>query len=232
MTNLSVFVFQGHDVRFVGTPDKPEWVAKDVCDVLGINNSREALARLEDYQKGVITTDTLGGIQKLATVTEPGLYGLIFTSRKEIAKEFQHWVFSEVLPSIRKTGSYGVPEKPQALPQRDIVEYVQAAKSLESLPDSILKTLLKDAFVDEMELQRTNTRALPPGDRKQYTIAKVRAKQLGYSDTDIKNGTGLGRFVHSQVKPEFQEMVGRYPVYHYEITPELDTAIHTYFGAK
>ena len=110
MTSLSVFVFQGHDVRFVGTPDKPEWVAKDVCDVLGISNSREALARLEDYQKGVITTDTLGGIQKLATVTEPGLYALIFTSRKETAKDFQRWVFSEVLPSIRKTGGYGKTE--------------------------------------------------------------------------------------------------------------------------
>lgn len=186
---------------------------------------------IDDDWKGTSNVCTPGGTQSLLVIWEPGIYQLLSKSRKPQAKPFQKWLFEEVVPTIRKTGGYRTPEQHKALPQRDIVEYVKAAESLESLPNSVLKSLLKDAFVDELELQRTNARALPPGDRKQYTIVKVRAKQLGYTETDIKSGTGLGRFVRTQVEPEFQEMVGRYPVYHYEITPELDTAIHTYFGA-
>jgi len=105
MTNLSVFEFEGQSVRFVGTADKPEWVANDVVAVLGLDRSQTR--RLEDYQKGVCTVHTLGGAQQLVTITEAGLYALIFTSRKESAKRFQRWVFEEVLPSIRKTGGYG-----------------------------------------------------------------------------------------------------------------------------
>jgi hypothetical protein len=106
MSNLSVFRFDGQDVRFVGTPDKPEWVAQDVCNILGIQNASDAIKRLDDYQKGVASVYTLGGNQKMVTVTEAGLYALIFTSRKSIAKDFQRWVFEEVLPAIRKTGQY------------------------------------------------------------------------------------------------------------------------------
>lgn len=105
---LTVFEFEGKEVRFVGTKDKPEWVAQDVCDVLGIKNSRDVIARLKHNRKGVVTIDTLKGIQTVNTVYESGLYQLIFTSRKAVAERFQDWVFEEVLPSIRKTGSYSV----------------------------------------------------------------------------------------------------------------------------
>lgn len=54
----------------------------------------------------------------------------------------------------------------------------------------------------------------------------------GYSLREIGNGTALGRYIHQRIPVAYQEMVGRYPVYHYEITPELDIAIHTFFGAK
>lgn len=106
MSSLSVFDFEGNTVRFVGTVDKPEWVAQDVCKVLEVKNVSDAIERLDDYQKGIVTTDTLGGKQEMLTVTEAGLYALIFTSRKASAKRFQRWVFEEVLPSIRKTGTY------------------------------------------------------------------------------------------------------------------------------
>lgn len=104
MSNLSNFVFEGHDVRTFDVGDTIEWVALDVTDVLGVD--RTQVRRLEDYQKGVRTIHTLGGQQEMVTITEAGLYALIFTSRKEVAKRFQRWVFTEVLPSIRKTGSY------------------------------------------------------------------------------------------------------------------------------
>lgn len=82
------------------------FVASDVCGALGIVNSRDALTGLDDDEKGVATTDTLGGRQQVATVNESGLYSLIFRSRKAEAQRFKKWVTSQVIPSIRKHGGY------------------------------------------------------------------------------------------------------------------------------
>jgi prophage antirepressor-like protein len=65
---------------------------------------------LEDDEKGTAIVSTPGGEQEMLTVTEPGLYRLLSKSRKPIAKRFQRWVFHQVLPSIRKTGSYSLPQ--------------------------------------------------------------------------------------------------------------------------
>ncbi len=85
-----------------GTHDNPLFVAADVCACLDIKNPRQAIARLEPEERGVISNDTLGGAQKLAVVTESGLYALVMTSRKPEAKAFKRWVTREVLPAIRK----------------------------------------------------------------------------------------------------------------------------------
>ncbi len=79
MSNLSVFAFEGKEVRFVGTAEKPEWVASDVCSCLQIRMSgvSEALASLEDDEKGNANVVTPGGEQEMLTVKEPGLYRLI-----------------------------------------------------------------------------------------------------------------------------------------------------------
>lgn len=82
------------------------FVASDVCAALGLQNSRQSLATLDDDEKGVCTTDTLGGRQQVATVNESGLYSLIFRSRKDEAKRFKKWVTATVIPSIRKHGGY------------------------------------------------------------------------------------------------------------------------------
>lgn len=80
--------------------------AKDVCAILGLENNRQAISKLDADEKGVTISDTLGGPQAMTYVTEPGIYRLIFKSRKAEAKVFQRWVFHEVLPQIRKTGSF------------------------------------------------------------------------------------------------------------------------------
>ncbi len=103
--------FEGRRVRFVGTADIPEWIAQDVGDVLGIENVSRALADFDEDEKGIRIVYTLGGKQRLLTVYESGLYRLIFKSRKPEAKRFQKWVLGEVLPSIRKYGTYPPPEK-------------------------------------------------------------------------------------------------------------------------
>ena len=92
------------------------FVAKDVCDRLGLTNSRKALQSLDNDEKGVTTGYTLGGNQVMAIVNESGLYSLVFQSRKPGVKKFRKWVTMEVLPSIRKTGGYSVKPSRNRLP--------------------------------------------------------------------------------------------------------------------
>jgi phage regulator Rha-like protein len=125
------------------------------------------------------------------------------------------------------------PEKeiiaPRQLPDHSAVEYAHAAHMVETLPDNLLKQLVRDALIDEISLKQ-NLKYLPVAEKpKQYTIAKIRAKQLGYSDKQIGDGKQLGKFVKSQLTPSFQEIIGRYPVYHYEINEFLDSAIQRFF---
>ena len=108
MTNLTVFAFEAQQVRFVGTAEQPEWVAQDICECLELSDTSKALEPLEADEKGTKIVRTLGGEQEMLTVMEPGLYRLVFKSRKSIAQRFKRWVFHEVIPSVRKTGSYSV----------------------------------------------------------------------------------------------------------------------------
>lgn len=96
-------------VRTLILDGQPYFVGKDVADILGYTNSRNALAkRVDDEDKGVAKCDTLGGAQDLVVINESGLYSLILTSRLPSAKQFKRWVTAEVLPSIRKHGMYAV----------------------------------------------------------------------------------------------------------------------------
>lgn len=126
MTNLSILAFEGHSVRFVGTAQKPEWVAADVCEILEIERTSDALRNFDNDEKGTVTIRTPGGEQVLLTVTEPGLYRLAFNSRKEVAKRFRRWVFHEVLPSVRQTGSYSIGTNTPALSLPSVRERLEA----------------------------------------------------------------------------------------------------------
>ena len=86
----------------------PWFVAADVCGALDIGNSSDAISRLDDNELEVATTEGNAGKRNVRIVNESGLYSLILTSRKEEAKRFKRWVTHEVLPSIRKTGSYSL----------------------------------------------------------------------------------------------------------------------------
>ena len=94
-------------VRTAEINGEPYFVGKDVAEILGYTNSRKAIIdHVDDEDKGVTKCDTLGGVQELTVINESGLYSLIFSSKLASAKRFKHWVTSEVLPSIRKTGGY------------------------------------------------------------------------------------------------------------------------------
>lgn len=105
--NLTPYIFQDEMVRVHRDDNGEPWfVATDVCRILGLTNTSKAVSSLEDDEKGVTNSYTLGGEQEMLTVSESGLYALIFRSRKPAAKAFRKWVTSEVLPAIRKTGRY------------------------------------------------------------------------------------------------------------------------------
>lgn len=103
---ITVFSFRGQNVRTVIRDGEPWFVAKDVCDVLGLANSRDAVADLEQDELVSVKATSGGQRREMNAVSESGLYALIFKSRKPEAKAFRKWVTSEVLPAIRKTGGY------------------------------------------------------------------------------------------------------------------------------
>ena len=111
----TVFQFQENlQLRIVMIADEPWFVAADVCAVLELE-THVALRRLDEDEKGRFSIPTLGGNQEANVINESGLYSLILGSRKPEAKKFKKWVTSEVLPAIRKTGSYSViPQQHQA----------------------------------------------------------------------------------------------------------------------
>lgn len=96
-------------VRTVIINDEPYFVGKDVAEILGYSNPQKAIRdHVDEEDRGVNEMDTPGGFQPMTVINESGLYSLIFGSKLEKAKEFKHWVTSEVLPALRKTGSYSI----------------------------------------------------------------------------------------------------------------------------
>lgn len=138
------FPFDTHTVRALLRDDEPWFVAADVCIALTIGNSRDALARLDDDEKGVGSIDTPGGTQAMTVINESGLYSLILGSRKPEAKRFKKWVTSEVLPAIRKTGA--IPPD-----QRQVRSAAEAANQVSTqVYRAVLESLLANSRPDWM----------------------------------------------------------------------------------
>lgn len=134
-------------VRTIEIEETLYFIAKDICCILGIINTSDAMSRLDDDEKGVVSTDTLGGNQAMAAVTEGGLYSLIMQSRKPEAKPFQKWVTNEVLPSIRKTGQYQVKQltpAQQLLVQAQLMVDIEAKLSIVQGEMRELKDILSE----------------------------------------------------------------------------------------
>ena len=105
--NPSIFNFNGHGVRVVlDGNNEPLFCLTDVCSVLSVSRTSRLLRELDSKGMADCHILTTGGTQKLKFINEPNLYRIIFRSNKKEALNFQNWVFTEVLPTIRKTGSY------------------------------------------------------------------------------------------------------------------------------
>ena len=110
-SQLSTFNFESNSIRTLAIDNEPWFVAKDVCDAIGLTNSRMSLIALDEDEKGVSLIYTPSGQQEMNIVSESGMYTLILRCRDAVKKgstphRFRKWVTSEVLPTIRKTGKY------------------------------------------------------------------------------------------------------------------------------
>ena len=109
MNQIMPFAFGDNLVRTILDENHEPWfVAKDVCKCLELTNTSQTLSYLDDDEKGITTNDTPGGQQEMSIVSEAGLYSLILRSRKPQAKAFKRWITHEVLPALRRTGSYAI----------------------------------------------------------------------------------------------------------------------------
>ena len=126
--NLIPLNYESKEIRLVQDENgEPWWVARDVCQILGLEDTHKAVERLDEDEKGRKTIPTPGGNQVMWIVNEPGLYSIIIRSNKPEAKQFKRWITHEVLPSIRKTGGYEV----DTLSEIDLI--IKSARALKQI---------------------------------------------------------------------------------------------------
>lgn len=197
MNELQVFKNEEFgEVRSLTLNDEPWFVGKDVADILGYTNSRKAISdHVDDEDKGVTKCDTLGGKQDLTIINESGLYSLILSSKLPTAKKFKRWVTSEVLPAIRKTGGYQIPDNPmdalklmfEAQTQtNDKVEHIQ--EDVKELKDN---KLLNPGQYNYLGTQiRKRVRAIKEV-RKLNLTAKQNSKLYSFINRDLNKYVGI-----------------------------------------
>jgi prophage antirepressor-like protein len=154
MTELTVFNYNKDKVRTITKDGEPWFVLKDVCGVLELSNARMIADRLdEDDVSLTYITDNMGRQQQTNIINESGLYNVILRSDKPEAKKFKKWITSEVLPSIRKTGSYIKTPK----------TYIQALEAL----------IETEREKERLALENTNLQIELDESKKYYTIKRV-----------------------------------------------------------
>lgn len=180
MSSLSKFNFNSQELRTSGTPDGPLFCLADVCNILDLGNPSKTSYRVDsDY----ITTSnivTSNGTVEMLFVNEAGLYEVIFTSRKPEAKAFKKWVFSEVLPSIRRTGGY---QQKELSPLDILKQQVQLMEAQEQRLSQVETSVTR--------VEKEMGRALSP--YNDYYTALAYLNLIDYQDANIEAAKELGR---------------------------------------
>lgn len=198
MNELQIFNYNGNEVRTVQIDGEPWWVLKDVCAVLGISKHRDAAARLDADERESVRVDTLGGTQEMVCVNESGLYNVILRSDKPQAKPFRKWVTNEVLPSIRKTGGYQLPQMSKEL--RAIIMQDQKIQEVEKRVNRVQEDL--DEFKEEMPLLALDC------DRISRAVHIKGVECLGGKDSMAYQDRSLRAKVYSDLHREIKRQFG------------------------
>lgn len=207
MSNIILFDFESNKIRFVGTADNPEWVADDVCKALDISNTSQALESIPGDESGIWKTYSGEGTPlQMLTVNEPGLYRLIFKSRKAAAERMKKWVFSVVLPSIRKTGSYAIaPEIPASKPlvieqskvvAQNVVDIQQLLGGSQPRLAQMLIDIGVNDFIESNQPKLPASHEFP--EDKWYGLVQI-ADKMGIK-TDLSTRVKLGQYFTNAIK--------------------------------
>lgn len=159
MNRLKTFYFETQNIRVIDQDNGPWFVAKDVCDVLEIKNTSDALKRLDVDERARFN---LGRQGETNIINEYGLYSLVLASRKPEAKQFKRWVTHEVIPSIRKHGAYMTPDTlEQAIANPDFTIGLLTSLKEERLKREAFEALIehqkpKVLFADAVQASHTS----------------------------------------------------------------------------
>ena len=182
-----VKVFDNHEVRTVIIRGEPWFVAKDVAEVLGYRMASDMTRRIDDDDKGTRLVRTPSGEQQVTIINESGLYASILGSNKAEAKSFKHWVTSEVLPSIRKTGRYDVSDiRAKSIEQRKGITAEWERQGVHGMQFATLtmeqsKILFGNRNLKKFEMDRTQVKALMALEAvEQYKLSIINENKLGY----------------------------------------------------
>lgn len=163
MANIQVFEYQNNKVRTVDVDGEAWFVLKDVCEILRMDTTqlKKVADRLDEDEKGRTLITTPGGMQETWIVNESGLYHVILRSDKPEAAPFRRWVTNDVLPAIRKTGSYNAPQltRSQLLATALIAaheELEQKDKQIELLTADTKRMKPKEIFSDAVSTSRNS----------------------------------------------------------------------------
>lgn len=138
MNQLQVFNFEENKVRILSIDDEPYFVGKDVAEVLGYSNTRDALAKHVDNEDKLTSQITTAGQNRNMTIiNESGLYALIFGSQLNSSRKFKRWVTSEVLPQIRQTGKYEEPKSPMEIMRLQFEALDQTNKRVDTMEGDV-----------------------------------------------------------------------------------------------
>ncbi|MDC7953226.1 phage antirepressor [Liquorilactobacillus mali] len=211
MNGLISFDFQGNKVRTVQISNEPYFVGKDVAEILGYQNgSRDINRHVDEEDRQNYQNGTFESPRGLTVINESGLYSLILSSKMPNAKQFKHWVTSEVLPSIRKHGAYMTPEKLQetlAQPENMIQiltalkDEQEAHKKLQQENDKMKPHAILGAVV-ENSVNSISVKALA-------TILKEKGINIGQNRLFQwlrENGYLISRYGHSRNYPTQRSM--------------------------
>lgn len=180
MNELQIFTYNNAQVRTVEKNGEPWFVLKDVCDILGLSSPHKVADRLDEDERNLIPlVDSLGKKQEMTVISESGLYNVILRSDKPEAKPFRKWVTAEVLPTIRKTGSYN-PQKAEksnkALEIKEMNAKVRLSNQFLKLAKiETLSTECKKILVEKAAEVLAGTELIPQPDfdQKTYSAAEV-----------------------------------------------------------
>jgi len=175
----------GQPVRTVSIDGEPWFVATDICGVLEISNSRMAVSRLDS--DGVSTADvidSMGRSQRASIVSEPGLYELIFQSRKPEARSFRRWITQDVIPSIRRTGGYTIAPPTPALPDLTTPQGVLAlAQEFTRTAEQLVEADRKLKELEPKALAHDTLMAAQDGD----LLVRQAAKAIGWQEKQFRH---------------------------------------------